>query len=100
MPWARGSLQQNGCSPIAIGAVLGSTDETIMAYLSYPEGTTNPWLSEPVTVDGVRFRALLDEYYDLRGWDRPRARPSARLCRAWGWMEFTPVLNTVTDARL
>jgi aldehyde:ferredoxin oxidoreductase len=69
------------------------TDETIMAYLSYPEGTTNPWLSEPVTVDGARFRALLDEYYDLRGWDRISARPSDQALESLGMMEFIPVLD-------
>jgi aldehyde:ferredoxin oxidoreductase len=69
------------------------TDETIMAYLSYPEGTVNPWLNERITVDAARFRALLDEYYDLRGWDRATAHPYSQTLCSLGMEDYVPAVT-------
>ncbi len=52
-----------------------SVDETIMPYLSYPEVNPNPFTKEREKVDLGRFTGLMDEFYDLRGWDRQSGRP-------------------------
>jgi len=52
-----------------------ATDESIIPYLQRPEGSVSPYLGEAVELDPTRFRALLDECYALRGWDRETGRP-------------------------
>jgi len=68
------------------------TDETIIPYLSYPDGGKSPWLTEPVTLDVGRFAALLDEYYDLRGWDRTTAQPHVETLCTLGMEEYVPAI--------
>ena len=58
-----------------------ATDETIIPYLSHPEKSTNPYLGEKVDLEVERFRALLDEYYALRGWDPDTGHPTADALR-------------------
>jgi len=53
-----------------------ATDETVIAYLSYPEVHPSPFLGERVGVDPEQFRHLMDEFYDLRGWDRRTGWPT------------------------
>ena len=65
-----------------------ATDETILAYLRHPEGSVNPYLGAPEPFDEPRFRALLDEYYTLRGWDSATARPLPDTLRALGLSEL------------
>ena len=52
-------------------------DETLIPYYEKPENSVNPLIGEPVSLDGQKFRALMDEYYDLRGWDRQTGHPTA-----------------------
>jgi len=53
-----------------------ATDETVIAYLSYPEVNANPFTKERESVDPDGFRRLMDEFYDLRGWDRETGWPT------------------------
>jgi len=53
-----------------------ATDETIIPYLAYPEVNPGPFVGERVAVDPEKFRRLMDEYYDLRGWDRATGWPT------------------------
>lgn len=53
-----------------------ATDETIIPYLSYPEVHPSPFVGERVGVDPEKFRCLMDEFYDLRGWDRRTGWPT------------------------
>jgi aldehyde:ferredoxin oxidoreductase len=69
-----------------------ATDETIIAYLKYPEGGQSPFLGERMTLDVARFCTLLDEFYDLRGWDKVTARPTAETLRTLGMAEFLSAL--------
>jgi aldehyde:ferredoxin oxidoreductase len=52
-----------------------ATDETIIPYLGYPEARPNPLLGERMRVFPDRFRVLMDEFYDLRGWDQRTGWP-------------------------
>ena len=58
------------------------TDETIIPYLSYPEVNPNPFNKERMAVDPEKFRGLMDEYYDMRGWDRATGRPTREALEA------------------
>ena len=51
-------------------------DETIIPYLTYPELKSGPFSEEPVAVDSGKFRHLMDEFYDLRDWDRATGWPT------------------------
>ena len=53
-----------------------AVDGTIIPYLSYPEVRSSPFLGERVSVDPEKFRCLMDEFYDLRGWDRRTGWPT------------------------
>lgn len=59
-------------------------DEVLIPYLSHPEGVASPYLGHKVDLDPVRFRALLDECYALRGWDRATGQPSAETLERLG----------------
>jgi len=64
------------------------TDETIIPYLERPESSVNPWIGQPVALDRARYRAMLDEYYRLRGWDAHTTQPSPETLRALGMSEY------------
>ncbi|MDP6778986.1 MAG: aldehyde ferredoxin oxidoreductase N-terminal domain-containing protein, partial [Candidatus Latescibacteria bacterium] len=51
-------------------------DETIVPYLARPEVNPNPFTEDREAADPDRFRILMDEYYDLRNWDRETGRPT------------------------
>jgi len=44
-------------------------DETVIPYFEGAEHLTNPLIGSPVSMDGDKFRLMLDEYYRLRGWN-------------------------------
>ena len=52
-----------------------SVDETVIPYLARPEGSANPFTGRQEGADPERFRRLMDEFYDLRGWDRKTGWP-------------------------
>ncbi len=51
-------------------------DESVIPYFEMPENRINPFIGSSVSMDGDKFRKVLDEYYDLRGWDRATGRPT------------------------
>ncbi|MBN1356743.1 hypothetical protein JXA40_10825 [bacterium] len=50
-------------------------DETVISYFEQPETRINPYIGEPVGMNGDRFRKVMDEYYRLRGWNCRDGRP-------------------------
>ncbi len=58
-----------------------SDDEAIIPYLAHPEGSASPYIGHTVALDAARFRALMDDCYALRGWDRASGRPSPETLR-------------------
>ncbi|MBU1627343.1 hypothetical protein KKB18_08245 [bacterium] len=59
-------------------------DETLIPYYEQPENGLNPYIGKPMSLDRENFLALLDEYYDLRGWDRVTGHPKAETLRKLG----------------
>lgn len=55
-------------------------DEAVIPHYQWPEKTDGTHLS----ADASEFRALLDRYYDLRGWDRKTGWPTPERLRALG----------------
>jgi aldehyde:ferredoxin oxidoreductase len=53
-------------------------DETIIPYLSPPETRANPFTGDQHVLSQEGFRRLMDEFYDLRGWDRTTGWPTRR----------------------
>jgi len=50
-------------------------DETVIPYFEQPESYINPLLGEKVVAEREKFLRLMDEYYELRGWDLETGRP-------------------------
>jgi len=50
-------------------------DESVIPYFSTEENRVNPVIGKSVAMDPESFRAILDEYYLLRGWDPETGRP-------------------------
>jgi aldehyde:ferredoxin oxidoreductase len=46
-----------------------SDDERIIPYFEKPENRINPFIGEPMSLDRRAFKAVMDEFYTLRGWD-------------------------------
>jgi len=65
-----------------------ATDETILPYLMKESQSVNPLVGHKVEVDPARYRAMMDEYYRLRGWDVATGRPLAETLRALGMGEL------------
>lgn len=59
-------------------------DEGLVPYFEKTEHLVNPFLGERVGMDGESFRAVLDEYYRLRGWDTLTGRPTRETLERFG----------------
>ena len=53
-------------------------DESIIPYYEKEEAWANPLVGEKKCLDPARFRKMLSEYYQLRGWDPTSGRPTRR----------------------
>jgi len=62
-------------------------DESIISYFQKPENRVNPYIGSPVGMDADKFRQVLDEYYDLRGWDRVTGHPTPETIKRQGLPE-------------
>ena len=51
-------------------------DETVVPYFEIEETWANPLLGEKHRLERDKFARLMDEYYDLRGWDRTTGWPT------------------------
>jgi aldehyde:ferredoxin oxidoreductase len=51
-------------------------DESIIPYFEREEAWANPLVGEKKCLDGAKFRGILEEYYQLRGWDLTQGRPT------------------------
>jgi len=59
-------------------------DETLIAYLERAENLVNPHIGHRESLDAEKFRKVMDEYYDLRGWDRKSGHPLPETLRKFG----------------
>jgi aldehyde:ferredoxin oxidoreductase len=61
-----------------------SDDETVIPQFEHEEWWENPLIGEKKRLDRVKFLALLEDYYRLRGWDLARGRPTPAKLRQLG----------------
>ena len=59
-------------------------DESVIPAFEWPEYWVNPLLGEKQGLDPARFRQLLSEYYEVRGWDVETGRPTRARLQAVG----------------
>ena len=53
-----------------------SDDEQIIPYFKRSENRINPFIGEPQCLEENQFKNVLNEYYDLRGWDKETGHPT------------------------
>jgi len=63
-------------------------DQSVIPYFELPEHNINPLINKPMSLDRQQFLNLMDEYYDLRGWDRSTGAPQRAKLRQLG-LDFT-----------
>jgi aldehyde:ferredoxin oxidoreductase len=59
-------------------------DEGVIPYFSKPETRVNPFIKKKVGMDGGKFRKMMDEYYERRGWDPATGIPKREKLQALG----------------
>ena len=69
------------------------TDETVIPYLSQPEPHPSPYTGEPMVLDREAFGRLMEEFYDLRGWDRESGWPYRKTWEQLGMKEVADELD-------
>ena len=69
------------------------TDETVIPYLSQPEPHPSPYTGEVTVLDREAFGRLMDEFYDLRGWDRETGWPSRATWERLGMQDVADELE-------
>jgi len=69
------------------------TDETIIPYLCQREVNPSPFTGERMALDAEGFRKLMDEFYELRGWDRLTGRPKGSALEALGMQDVAAGLE-------
>ena len=50
-------------------------DESVIPYFKLEEHNINPLIGKPMALDRQKFLQLMDEYYELRCWDRNTGAP-------------------------
>jgi aldehyde:ferredoxin oxidoreductase len=50
-------------------------DESVIPYFERKEHCLNPFINKYMALDREEFLKLMDEYYNLRGWDKKTGRP-------------------------
>jgi aldehyde:ferredoxin oxidoreductase len=71
-------------------------DEMVIPHYQWPEKTDGTRLS----ADASEFRALLDRYYDLRGWDRATGWPTRAKLEELGLEEAAEALEALRCAQM
>jgi aldehyde:ferredoxin oxidoreductase len=72
-------------------------DEAVIPHFQWPEKTDNTHLS----ADAAEFRALLDRFYDLRGWDKETGWPTRQRLLELGLTEVAQELqSSIASAEL
>ncbi len=66
-------------------------DEVVIPHYQWPEKTDGTHIS----ADAREFRALLDRYYSLRGWDRETGWPTSERLRELGLGEVADQMETL-----
>jgi len=67
-------------------------DETVIPYFETPEYWQNPLLGERQALDRAQFLRLMDDYYELRGWDRVTGRPTLARLKELGLVDVAEEL--------
>ena len=68
-------------------------DESIIPNLARPENWPNPLLGVPQALDPTAFRALMDEYYRLRGWDETTGHQTRQRLESLGLAPIADALE-------
>jgi len=63
-------------------------DEGLIPYFSKPETRINPFIGEPMSMDGGKFKKMMDEYYRRRGWRKITGVPTRKKLKDLG-LDFT-----------
>ena len=74
-------------------------DECVIPYLEAPENLVNPFIGEKQSLDGQKFRELMDELYRLRGWDVETGWPTPSKLRDLGLSNVAAVLAGLSTQR-
>ena len=53
-------------------------DETVLPYFERKEPYQNPFLDKRHALDREQFKPVLDEFYNLHGWDTKRGWPTRK----------------------
>ena len=73
-------------------------DESIIPYLETPENWVNPMIGEKQGLDADRFRRVMDEFYQLRGWDPQMGWPTEGKLKELGLGEVAEGLRAQLSA--
>ena len=77
-----------------------STDEMVLPYFERTEAYQNPLLEQRYGVDREQFKPLLDEFYELKGWDPETAWPTRqRLCELGLEDVYEPMVKGASRVR-
>ncbi|MHB1134686.1 MAG: aldehyde ferredoxin oxidoreductase N-terminal domain-containing protein [Chloroflexota bacterium] len=69
-------------------------DESVIDAFQLPEWWVNPLIGEKQGMDPTKFRALLSEYYRLRGWDVATGHPTRERLEKLGLADVAAELAT------
>ncbi|MDA8216801.1 MAG: hypothetical protein M0Z94_04205, partial [Dehalococcoidales bacterium] len=70
-------------------------DESVIGLFQQPEWWANPLLGEKQGMDPEKFRQMLSEYYQLRGWDVATGHPTRARLEAVGLADVAEELAKV-----
>ena len=65
-----------------------ATDETVLPYFERTEPYRNPYLDRRHSLDREQFRPVVDQFYQLHGWDTERGWPTRERLRELGMGDF------------
>ena len=68
-------------------------DESVIPYFEMMDNWANPVLGQRHKADPTKFRKLMDEYYELRGWDQETGRPRRKALEKLGLGEVADELG-------
>ncbi len=74
-------------------------DEMVIPYFEAEEWWENPLLGRKQGLERAKFRALLDRYYGVRGWDVEQGRPTGARLRDLGLQDVAQELEQASLIR-
>jgi aldehyde:ferredoxin oxidoreductase len=75
-------------------------DEAVLPSFEYRENWQSPALDQRYGLDRAQFAPVMDEFYDLQGWDRENGWPTQERLAALGlWDVYEPMMDGAHAAR-